>query len=149
MPSHDITREFIPILKDPFSFTASARFIRCFFSIKIVSLCLGTVLCNSKKFYFSLMASMRFIRFFLDIKITVFYSFSAGELLVFSFLLSLSYPFSQAHPSLRGFSSISCSFCQKETRVILGLQDLVVLQADILQLDHVFIHGVIPLPKGT
>jgi hypothetical protein len=38
-------------------------------------------------------------------------------------------------------SLLSCSFCQKETRVSLGLQDPVVLRADLLQLDHASIHG--------
>jgi len=45
IPSHDITREFMPILTDPFSFTASTRFIRCFPNIKLMDFFSGLILC--------------------------------------------------------------------------------------------------------
>jgi hypothetical protein len=43
MPSHDITRELLQFLRDSFSITTSARFIKCSLNIKLMTFCSGHV----------------------------------------------------------------------------------------------------------
>jgi hypothetical protein len=89
-----------------------------------------------RDFISSVTASTRFIRCFLNIKLMVFCPFSVGELLTFSTLLFILSRALHTHPSYPGPS------VRRKTWVSLGLQDPVVLRADILQVDHASIHGV-------
>jgi hypothetical protein len=136
VPSHDITREFMPILNDPFSFTSFARFIKCFLSMKLTTFCSGPVLCILSNISSFVTALMRFTRCSLNIKIVVFCSFFAGEIIAFSILFFIPLRALHTHPSYH------VPFVRRKTRVSLGLQDPVVLRDHILQVDHAYIHGV-------
>jgi hypothetical protein len=89
----------MPILNDHFSFTSSARFIRFFLNIKLVTFCSGPVLCILSKIYLSVMASTRFIKCFINVKLVAFAPFSAGDFLAFSTLLFILWCVLHAHPS--------------------------------------------------
>jgi hypothetical protein len=126
VPSHDITRELLQFLRDSFSVTASARFIRCSLSIKLTTFCSGHVFCKFSEILSLVLSSnqnnLSSFQFF----------FSAGEphtLFLFSLCISRSHIplpgalFLHTFFLLRKVLDLSCSFCQKETRVSLGLQE--------------------------
>jgi hypothetical protein len=46
MPSHDITRELLQFIRDPFSVTTPTRFIGCSLSIKVATFCSCHVFCK-------------------------------------------------------------------------------------------------------
>jgi hypothetical protein len=99
VPSHGITKEFMPIFNDPFSFTSSTRIITCFLSIKLAAFYSSLVLYILLEISLFVTALTRFIRCFLNIKLVAFGSFSTGEFLAFSTLLFILWRALHAHPS--------------------------------------------------
>jgi hypothetical protein len=122
VPSHDITRELLQFLRGSFSVTASARFIRCSLSIKLVTFCSGHVFCKFSEILSLVLSSNQnnlIFQFFFSAgephMLFLFLSAYLGHtplpvcLLLVSFVCILACLF----PPQEGSGPV-CSFCQKK-----------------------------------
>jgi hypothetical protein len=127
VPSHDITRELSQFLWDSFSVSASAQVLFSANSQRSLSRSWPRQVLSDAP---STSSSRPSVHHPLERS-------TRSPLCLYFFL-------ARTHLLLGRLPFLSCSFCQKETRVSLGLRDSVVLQADSLlspQPDHASIHG--------
>jgi hypothetical protein len=144
VPSHDITRELLQFLRDSLSLChrdSSAGLSDAPSASSSRIFCSGHVFCKFSEILSLVLSSnqnnLSSFQFFFSAgephTLPLFFCISGSHIPLVCLLLVFLHVFLHAFLLLRKVLDLSCSFCQKETRVSLGLQEKlpsVVLRAD-------------------